>query len=258
MHLLTRIVRFLADPHAACVHGTNGFGGKPAWSGMPRYFEIEVRCAGEPDAKTGYLINIKQIDEAVHRAVVPRVVEAIGQDDPPGPTALVGSLLDAAREAVPGVCSIAWRLTPALVLERDMESDTVLVRQRFEFSAAHRLHVPSLSDDENRRLFGKCNNPAGHGHNYRVEPAIAVDPARPLPFDTIERIVQQQIIEPFDHKHLNEQTDEFGGEVGLNPSVENIAMVCFRRLEKPVREAGAALRSVTVWETDRTSSTYPA
>ncbi len=258
MHLLTRTVRFLADPHAARVHGTNGFGGKPAWRDMPRYFEIDVRCVGEPDARTGYLINIKQIDEAVHRAVVPVVADALRGGPGAGPVPLVPALLGAARSVVPGVRSIAWRLTPALVLECDMESDTVLVRQRFEFSAAHRLHVPSLSDDENRTLFGKCNNPAGHGHNYRVEPAIAVDPARPLPFDAIERLVHEQIIEPFDHKHLNEQTAEFAGEGGLNPSVENIAMVCYRRLEGPVREAGAALRSVTVWETDRTSSTYPA
>lgn len=258
MHLLTRTVRFLTGPRARDIQGTNGFGGRPAMAGLAHYFEIEVRCAGEPDPRTGYLINIKAIDQAVHRAVVPIVAGALQRDPPADPVPLVGPLLDAARSALPGVRSIAWRLTPALVLERDMESETVLVKQRFEFSAAHRLHVPSLSDDENRKLFGKCNNPAGHGHNYRVEPAIAVDPASPLPFDAIERIVQEQIIEPFDHKHLNEQTAEFASQGGLNPSVENIAMVCFRRLEKPVREAGAELRGVTVWETDRTSSTYPA
>ena len=136
--------------------------------------------------------------------------------------------------------------------------DKVLVRQMFEFSAAHRLHVPGLSDAENERIFGKCNNPGGHGHNYRVEPAIAVDPAKPLTVDAIERITDSLVIERFDHKHLNDQTTEFAPGGGLNPSVENIAKVCFGLLQGPIGEAGGELRAVTVWETDRTCCTYPA
>jgi hypothetical protein len=51
----------------------------------------------------------------------------------------------------------------------------VIIRQKFDFAAAHRLHTPSLSEEENRRIFGKCNNPSGHGHNYQVEPAVEVE-----------------------------------------------------------------------------------
>ena len=137
-------------------------------------------------------------------------------------------------------------------------SPRVIVRQMLEFSAAHRLHVPSLDDDENARIFGKCNNPAGHGHNYRIEPSVEVDPERPISVDAIERITDAVVIERFDHKHLNEQTEEFASQGGLNPSVENIARVCFGLLDRPIADAGGMLRAVTVWETDRTSCTYPA
>ena len=140
--------------------------------------------------------------------------------------------------------------------------DRVTLRQSYEFSAAHRLHVPSLSDAENRQLFGKCNNPAGHGHNYRVEPVVAVkvgaEGAR-FSLADLERLTEEHIVARFDHKHLNQDTREFGpGPGGVNPSVENIARVFFEALAGPVRAAGAdaTLRSVTVWETDRTCATY--
>ena len=134
----------------------------------------------------------------------------------------------------------------------------VVVRQMFEFSAAHRLHVPGLSDAENESIFGKCNNPAGHGHNYRVEPAVGVDPSNPMRVGDLERIVDETVIERFDHKHLNDQTTEFATDGGLNPSVENIAKVCFELLRDPIAAGGGTLRAVSVWETDRTSCTYPA
>ena len=177
------------------------------------------------------------------------------------------ALLGLARGTLPvRVDSVALRLSPHLRVEaRDlkeasgMDTNTpeVIVRQMFEFSAAHRLHVPELSEAENERLFGKCNNPGGHGHNYRIEPAVAVDPENPLPVDAIERITDEIVIERFDHTHLNDQTEEFATEGGLNPSVENIARVCFGLLDGPIAEAGGRLVSVTAWETDRTSCTYP-
>jgi 6-pyruvoyltetrahydropterin/6-carboxytetrahydropterin synthase len=162
------------------------------------------------------------------------------------------------------------RLSPYYSWELSMSASTgdpasrkAMLRQRFDFAASHRLHVASLSPEENTRLFGKCNLPNGHGHNYMIEPAVEValspagEPA--LSLQTLEAIVDREIIERYDHKHLNLDTPEFG-EQGVNPSVENIARVFFDRLEPRIREAspGARLAHVTVWETDRTSSTYPA
>jgi 6-pyruvoyltetrahydropterin/6-carboxytetrahydropterin synthase len=82
----------------------------------------------------------------------------------------------------------------------------------------------------------------------------------PFTLDTLERLAEDRIIRRFDHKNFNIDTPEFGGASGVNPSVENIARVFFELLEPGVREAGgggANLRSLTVWETDRTSATYP-
>lgn len=139
----------------------------------------------------------------------------------------------------------------------------VLLRQKFDFAAAHRLHVPGWTDEENRRAFGKCNNARGHGHNYQVEPCVAIRLDAPVPTFTLqhlEAITDAAVIQRFDHKHLNEDTSEFATIGGLNPSVENIAKIVFGILAPEIAKASpdAQLRSITVWETDRTCATFPA
>lgn len=136
--------------------------------------------------------------------------------------------------------------------------DHATLTEHFEFSAAHRLHCPELGDDENRRIFGKCNHASGHGHNYRVAVSVRVpvgtgEPA--LGVGTLASIVNRCVIDRFDHRHLNVDCPEFAA---LNPSVEHIAMVCHGLLEREVRAAGAKLERVTVWETEKTSASYPA
>jgi 6-pyruvoyltetrahydropterin/6-carboxytetrahydropterin synthase len=145
---------------------------------------------------------------------------------------------------------------------------TVVLRQRFDFAAAHRLHVDGLSDAENRELFGKCNNPSGHGHNYQVEPAVAAPlpvsgrergAAMPFTMRDLERLTDEAIIAPFDHTNLNLDPPDFS-RAGVNPSVEHIARVCYERLGAAIDATGtgARLLEVTVWETDRTRCTYPS
>ena len=120
--------------------------------------------------------------------------------------------------------------------------------QSFEFSASHRLACPGLSEEENHRLFGKCSNVHGHGHNYILEVgASANEKAISSLLPELDRIVRREIIERFDHKNLNVECAEFAE---LNPTVENIAQVIFDRLEREL-EAGR-LRKVRVWETAKT------
>ena len=136
--------------------------------------------------------------------------------------------------------------------------DHAIVTESFEFSASHRLHCPDLTDEENRALFGKCNHPNGHGHNYRIAVSVRVGAgpgARPFATAALEAAVQAAVIDRFDHRHLNIDCPEFAQ---LNPSVEHIAMVCHGLLEPAIAAAGAALHRVTVWETEKTSATYPA
>lgn len=262
---LRRIVRAnLGGGHPeSLAPGSNGHAGQPAMLGMGVYYEFEVRCAGEPDRVTGYLLNIKLIDQAVREAVLPRVHRALLDEPRSSPVALVPMLATALADAltVPLV-SLRWGLSPTYSLESRMNHpQSVLLRQRFEFAAAHRLHVPELSDQENRTVFGKCNNPSGHGHNYELEVCIRLPAGdRTMHAAELERIVDETVIQRFDHKHLNIDTTEFAAGTGLNPSVENIARVCHGLLA-PAIGAGSGnptLHSVTVWETPKTSCTYPA
>jgi 6-pyruvoyltetrahydropterin/6-carboxytetrahydropterin synthase len=205
------------------------------------------------------------IDRAVRETVVPKVAAVLGDPHVDAAGLLMSTLpaLDAALAG--GLASVRWFLSPYYSLEVPMSSSTaassprVLIREKFDFAAAHRLHVPTLSDDANRSTFGKCNNPKGHGHNYQFEPCVSAPIGSAFTVATLERLADQVLLERFDHTHLNEDTVEFDHRRGgVNPSVENIAMVFFNLLAPAVTAAGATLQHVSVWETDRTSATYPA
>jgi len=134
--------------------------------------------------------------------------------------------------------------------------DRVILRQQYEFAAAHRLHVDELSDEENRAVFGKCNNPSGHGHNYRLEVAVAAPidaEGRILDVELLDAVVDQTVIERYDHKHLSVDVPEFAGR---NSSVEHIAQSIYRLLLDPIAGLGAALEEVRVWETSKTVCVY--
>jgi 6-pyruvoyltetrahydropterin/6-carboxytetrahydropterin synthase len=242
--------------------GHNTFAGSPSMPGLGAYYELSVCCEGEVDPVTGYLINIAEIDQAVRSRAVPLIEQAVGNRSGEAPALLLLRIMTALQATLSRpVRSVTWRLTPFynITMER-AHVDRFLISQQFDFAAAHRLHCPQLSDEENRSLFGKCNNPHGHGHNYRLEVVVSqpIPPeGRPpgLPLPELERIVDERVIRRFDHMHLNLDTAEFAG---LNPSVEHIAQVCHNLLAGPVSVAGAELRHVTVWETEKTRCTYPA
>ena len=237
-------------------------------SGLGAQYELVVNCRGRVSEVPGYLINIKDIDQVVRAIAVPEIQRRLLGQEGTGsiqPGEVLPVLTGSLREPLRGLLlSLRWMLTPYYSVEMTVAAPTtVLVRQKFDFCAAHRLHVASLSDEENRRLFGKCNYPGGHGHNYQFEPCIAVtlDATGKQRFivQDLERLADDLIIQRFDHKNLNQDTSEFRDGSGLNPSVENIARVCFELLVGAVSTANPAarLQSVTVWESDRTSCTYP-
>ncbi len=268
---LTRTVRFSVNEPDLAVAGEqqadNTFAAYPSMRGLGRHYELDIRCHGRVDAATGYFLNIKEIDRAVRATVIPMITAAARRGGADPASTLRDAIPALNRELAGTVASVRWRLSPYYSIEMSDPSTTApssppvaLIRQQFEFAAAHRLHVPSLSDEENRELFGKCNNPRGHGHNYRIEPCVEVPvPSRgasAFGLADLERITAAAVIARYDHKHLNEDTVEFGLD-GLNPSVENIAKVCFDLLGPRIAAAGGRLRSVTLWETDKTSCTYP-
>lgn len=226
--------------------------------GLGAHYELDVACRGEPDRDTGYLISITDIDKAARRAAIPLIARATRERPGAEPGTLlpeVFAAIDAAlRERGASVARLRWRLSPFYSVEMtDHTPDAVVIRQRFEFAASHRLHSQALTDEENQRVYGKCNNPSGHGHNYVVEPAVRTAPGSGLDLPTLERLVESRVIDRFDHKHLNEDLDDFAGSVA---SVEHIARRCYELLEPAIAESGGQLESVTVWETEKTSCTY--
>lgn len=271
---LRRTVRFSINPSGKAAPGAsaNGFGGIPSVQGLGCHYEMDVLCRGNPNASTGYLIDIKQIDNVIRDSVVPTIEKACAEQPDSEPGELLPTLLAQASRALSEAAdfdgalkSMCWRLSPYYCVEVNTQNPkTVLLRQRFDLAAAHRLHAPELSDEENRAIFGKCNNPNGHGHNYQIEPCIAVDltghAKQAFTLADLERLAQERLIEPFDHKHLNLDTPEFSDDGGLIPTVEHIAEVFYRVLAEglAMEPKSARLVSITVWETDRTSCTYPA
>ena len=237
--------------------------------GLGRHYELTVRCRGDIDPKTGYLIDIKVIDRQVRDVAIPLIASACHDRPTSEPSEIIPALFLALAAALAklgpaSLDALTWNLTPTYGVAMEAEHPgTVLLRQRFDFAAAHRLHAPSLSDEDNRRAFGKCNNPSGHGHNYQFEPVVAIKAsptgANPFSLADLEALAQRVLIEPFDHKHLNVDTPEFKSPGGEIPSVENIAKVFYERLATAIQKSnsGATLRAITVWETDRTSCTYP-
>jgi len=137
-----------------------------------------------------------------------------------------------------------------------MTSDSLHVElgRRYHFSASHRLHTPKLSAAENFHIYGKCNNPFGHGHNYTVEVRLSgpVDPATGMisNLTDLDSFVNERVIEPFDHRSLNEEVPAFQNAV---PTTEILCIEIFQRLKSFPH---AKLEAVRVQETTNNSFEY--
>jgi 6-pyruvoyltetrahydropterin/6-carboxytetrahydropterin synthase len=127
----------------------------------------------------------------------------------------------------------------------------ISLTRRYRFAASHRLHTARLSEAENKRVYGKCNNPYGHGHNYVLGVTVTgpVDPRTGMIANLAELdpFVQREVIEPFDQKFLNEEVVEFREQVA---TTENVCREIFRRLKGfPL----ATLERVWIQETSKNS-----
>ena len=126
--------------------------------------------------------------------------------------------------------------------------------RRYRFAASHRLHSDELSAEENARVYGKCNNPYGHGHNYVVEISVSgtPDPATGMIANLadLDGFVEREVIEAFDHKSLNEDVPAFRGRV---PTTENVCREIYQRLKHFPK---ARLERVRVEETSNNAFEY--
>lgn len=232
-------------------------------------YVLDVTVSGEIDPRTGIIVNIKEIDRIVREQVVNRfdrksihiqAPEFCGRPVTPESLAiwiaerLQTSLppevdLSAVRiEETPQVAA-EWVAGQPMNMEEISPSNTQRMRSTrvYEFAASHRLHSEHLSDAENAELFGKCNYANGHGHNYileiTVEGPIDSRSGRVIHPDTLDEIVNREVVERYDHRHFNYDIPEFKD---LVPSTELVTKVIWERLvgeiPPPARLAGVLIR----------------
>lgn len=131
----------------------------------------------------------------------------------------------------------------------------VTVTRRLRFNAAHRVHNPSLSDEENRAIFGKCNNPNWHGHNYILDVSVTggIDERTGYVLDlaVLKRIVEEHVVSEVDHRNFNL---DVGFMHGMIPTSENIVVAMWRVLEP--RVAPGRLTRLRLWETENNYVEY--
>ena len=223
-------------------------------------YVLEVTVEGRVDPATGMVVNIKDVDDVLQEKVVDRFdgksindeiehfhtqstslenlmahfAEILG-----GPSVLPARFIGLRLEEMPLLYGELW-LEP----ERKMTITRV-----YEFAAAHRLHSPSLSEEENIELFGKCNNPAGHGHNYLLEVSVQGEPdsqtGMSVNLAELDRTVEELVVDRYDHKNLNVDLPEFQGRP---TSSEVLTQEIFQRLDGRLP---AKLSKVRLHETAR-------
>ncbi len=283
MHHLTRSVEFQASHrywNPAFSHDKNHhiFGKCVSPYGHGHNYMLRVTVFGQSDSHTGMVINIKELDRLLRDITSQFDHKFINLDHPAFQTripttenlaAYMRDELEATlrstnrhsakfhpESAAARVFRVRLYEEPTLWADvsagegRNMASLT----KSFGFSAAHRLHSPDLSDEENQELFGKCNNVHGHGHNYELEVSVhgSIDPQTGMIMDLAElmQIVQEEVLERFDHKHLNLDTEEFRS---LNPTGENIVKIIWDLLHPRL---GTHLTRVGLWETRKNFFEY--
>ena len=273
MHQLTRFVEFEASHRYwkdtfSEEENLRRFGKCVSLYGHGHNYRLRVTVEGSMDAQTGMVLNIKDLDHSLREVTKEFDHKFINLDHPAFKTQVPTTENISAYIRNVLEQSLHQTNSPARVFRVRLYEDPTLwsdvtggegrnmasLTKTFSFSAAHRLHSRFLSDEKNQEVFGKCNNLHGHGHNYELEVTVTGPIAEQtgMVFDLGElmQIVQEEVIERFDHKHLNLETEEFRD---LNPTGENIAQIVWNLL-KP--RLGNSLSAIGLWETPKNFFEY--
>ena len=263
MHKAGRQVRFSINPFLAKdSDGFNSFASKPAGEGLSIFFELSVEVAGEVEPSTGFVVNVIDIDKKVREFVVPIFAERIRENYRRGKHIGLLEIAELLRSSwgqladkfgAAKISQLSLKLNPfRKVTIKPEDNKMIYFSEKFEFAATHKLWNDEFSDKRNFDVFGKCANPAGHGHNYVVEVTIkAREGEDSFRIGEFEKIVDDKVVKVVDHKNLNVDVAEFSK---TNPTVENIAAFAWNKLAGKFGEA--ELDCVTVWETDKTYCSY--
>ena len=132
----------------------------------------------------------------------------------------------------------------------------VYLTRRVEFCASHRLHSPAYTEEENDKLYGRCNNPNGHGHNYQMEVTVCGSVTRDtgmiMDLKRLKDLIDREIVDRVDHKNINVDVDFMRGVI---PTAENM-IVSFWELLEPHIPEGVKLYEIRLWETDNNIAFY--
>ena len=254
-YYLTRRVEFEAAhyyriPELSDEENYDLFGPTSNPNGHGHNYVLQVTVKGNAFASDGMLINIKDLDGIIKKHVVAEYDHK--HINLQHPTFIQDLYLQPTSE---NIAIQVWQsLTPhlqnanlhlvhlyeesALSAEYYGEDQMVYLTKVYEFSASHRLHSIALTNEENKEIFGKCNNPYGHGHNYVLEVTVKgeVDPRTGMVADIslLDQVIETQVFSRFDHRHLNLDTVEFEK---VNPTSENFVRVLWKIVDpylKPV------------------------
>ncbi|GAA4841499.1 6-carboxytetrahydropterin synthase [Paenibacillus vulneris] len=226
-------------------------------------YVLEIMVRGELDPKSGIVVNITDIDR-VAKGLIESELDGkfldrehpYFQEHMPTTENIVRYLWEALDGKFPDceLYQLILRENHYLHAEKGRDSMVRLTR-KYHFSAAHRLHSYLLSDEENKRIFGKCNNPNGHGHNYYLEVTVQGEPdsvtGMVMNLADLDHIVDEVVIKKFDHKHLNLDTEEFKD---LNPTSDVVVKVICEMLAPRIPK----LFKVGLWETEKNYFEYYA
>ena len=207
---------------------------------------LETTVVGTVDPITGMVVNLYDLKRVLEEVIEEFDHKDLNQDTPyfaeriPTAENLAVVLWGKIAEKLAGGRLASLRLFEEEDLSVDYQGchigrlPEVCLTRRYRFAAAHRLHAAALSDDENRLVFGKCNNPHGHGHNYTLEVTVRgdihPDTGMVTDLDCLDRVVEERILRRFDHQHLN-YDEAFARTVTTG---ENLVTLMWELLEKAI------------------------
>ncbi|NJN18239.1 MAG: 6-pyruvoyl tetrahydropterin synthase [Oscillochloris sp.] len=224
-------------------------------------YTLDVTVTGTLDPRTGMVMNMTDL-----KALVNTILDAFDHRHLNEDTPYFRDILPTTENIV----RVLWRLIAAhlpaearlarlrlyemqdLWAEYDGSDETTFARA-YTFSAAHRLHAPALSDAENRAIYGKCNNPNGHGHNYTLEVSVCgpLDPETGMAIDmvTMDQTVRA-VLDALDFRHLDNEIAAFAT---MPSTAENIVVYLWEQLEPRL---GGRLAHLKLWETRKNVFEY--
>lgn len=222
-------------------------------------YVLDVAVEGGIDPVTGMIVNIKRIDDVLKDKIVHHFDQksindevAYFRDRAPSLENLMAYFWDVLSTpgTMPADCQmVSIRLEEMPTLFGELENNKMTLTRSYEFAASHRLDSPALTPEQNVELFGKCNNAAGHGHNYILEVTVEgeLNPKTGMMVDLgeLDRTVNEAVVDRYDHKNFNEDLPEFAGKMTTS---EVIAQEIFDRLQSA---APAKLNRIRLWETAR-------